>query len=65
MPQQQPVPSVQSLIPPVYPTQPGQVPPLNWSYFKPEFAGKPGEDTGAHLLKTKDWIDTHGFPERI
>ena len=36
---------------------------LNWSYFKPEFSGKPEEDTEAHLLKTNDWIDTHNFPD--
>ena len=34
---------------------------LNWSYFKPEFAGKPEEDAEAHLLRTNDWIDTHNF----
>ena len=31
---------------------------LNWSYFKPEFAGKP-EDAEAHLLRTNDWMETH------
>ena len=30
-----------------------QVEHLNWSYFKPEFSGKPDEDAGAHLLHTK------------
>ena len=27
---------------------------LNWSYFKPEFSGKPDEDAEAHLLHTSD-----------
>ena len=35
---------------------------LNWSYFKPEFAGKTDEDAEAHLLSTNDWMDTHNFP---
>ena len=35
---------------------------LNWSYFKPEFAGKP-EDVEAHLLRTNDWMDTQSFPD--
>ena len=35
---------------------------LNWSYFKPEFSGKPEEDTEAHLLRTNDWMETHNFP---
>ena len=34
---------------------------LNWSYFKPEFAGKTDEDAEAHLLRTNDWMDTHNF----
>ena len=34
---------------------------LNWSYFKPEFAGKMDEDAEAHLLRTNDWMDTHNF----
>ena len=36
---------------------------LNWSYFKPEFAGKPEEDVEEHLLRTNDWMDTHNFPD--
>ena len=36
---------------------------LNWSYFKPEFAGKPEEDAEVHLLRTNDWMDTHNFPD--
>ena len=35
---------------------------LNWSYFKPEFAGKTDEDAEAHLLRTNDWMDMHNFP---
>ena len=35
---------------------------LNWSYFKPEFLGKPEEDAEAHLLRTNDWMETHNFP---
>ena len=46
------------------PMQPIQhMPQLNWSYFKPEFSGKPEEDAEAHLLRTNDWMDTHAFPE--
>ena len=49
--------------------QPAQVsvqlgqPQLNWSYFKPEFSGKPGKDAEAHLLRTIGWMETHNFPE--
>ena len=32
------------------------MPQLNWSHFKPEFAGKPDEDVEAHFLRTNDWI---------
>ena len=35
---------------------------LNWSYFKPEFAGKLEEDAEVHLLGTNDWMETHNFP---
>ena len=35
---------------------------MNWSYFKPEFSGKPEEDPQGHFLKILDWIDTHNFP---
>ena len=35
---------------------------LNWSYFKPEFAGKMDEDAEAHLLRTNDWVDMQNFP---
>ena len=40
-----------------------QVPQLNWSYFKPEFSGKPEEDAEAHLQRTNDWMETHNFLE--
>ena len=42
---------------------PVQMPQLSWSYFKPEFSGKPEEDMIAHLLRTNDWVETHNFPE--
>ena len=55
-----PAPPVQQLVPPAQltvplaqpiPTQPANIPQLNWSHFKPEFAGKPNEDAEAHLLR--------------
>ena len=36
---------------------------LNWSYFKPEYSGKPEEDAEEHLLRTNDWMETHNFPD--
>ena len=42
---------------------PFQVPQFNWSYFKPEFSGKPEEDATAHLLRTNAWMGTHNFPQ--
>ena len=36
---------------------------LNWSYFKPEFSGKPEEDVEEHLLRTNHWMETHNFPD--
>ena len=64
-----PAPPVQPAVPPVQPAippvQPGPMPQLNWSNFKPEFAGKPDEDAGAHLLMTNDWVDNHAFPEGV
>ena len=41
------------------------MPQLIWSYFKPEFAGKPDEDAEAHLHRMNDWMDTHAFPEDV
>ena len=38
-------------------------PQLNWSYFKPEFVGKPEEDAEAHLLRMNDWMNMPDFPE--
>ena len=38
---------------------------VNWSHFKPEFLGKPEEDTEAHLLQTNDWMNAHHFLEGI
>ena len=38
---------------------------VNWSHFKPEFAGKPEEDAEAHLLCTNDWMRTHNFEENV
>ena len=55
-------PPAQPIIPPIQPIQPAPVPQLNWSHFKPEFAGKPDEDVEAHLLRNNDWMDTHAFP---
>ena len=50
------------------PTPPTQVPnpvqhQLNWSYFKPEFSGKPEEDAETHLLRTNDWMETQSIQE--
>ena len=49
---------------PVAPAVP-QRPQLNWSHFKPEYAGKPDEDAEAYLLRTNDWMDTHKFPDQV
>ena len=38
---------------PIAPDAP-QRPHLNWSHFKPKFAGKPDEDVEAHLLRMDD-----------
>ena len=40
-----------------------KMPQLSWSYFKPEFSGKPEEDAIAHLFRTNNWMETHNFPE--
>ena len=48
------VPSAPPTQPVVQPAQSGQVPQLNWSHFKPEFAGKPDEDAEVHLLRMND-----------
>ena len=49
---------------PLVPGAPSR-PQLNWSHFKPEFAGKPKEDAEAHLLRTNNWMDMHDFPDNI
>ena len=38
---------------------------MNWSHFKPEYSGKPGEDVEAHLLRTNDWMNMHDFPDDV
>ena len=38
---------------------------LNWSYFKPEFSGKPDEDAEAHLPCTNYWMNAHHFIESV
>ena len=63
---QLPAPPAQPAFPPVQmaaqSVQPDPMSQLNWSHFKPEFAGKPDEDAEAHLLRTNEWTDTHAFP---
>ena len=36
---------------------------MNWSYFKPEYSGKPEEDVEAHLLRAV--MTTHDFPDGV
>ena len=38
---------------------------LNWSNFKPEFAGKPEEEAEAHLLCSNDCMDADCFNKDI
>ena len=59
LPVQVPIPPAQPI--PIHPIQPQ----LNWSHFKPEFAGNPIEDAEEHLLRTNDWMDTHAFQECV
>ena len=49
------------------PMAPGapQRPQVNWSHFKPKFAGKPEKDTEAHLLRRNNWMDTHKFLDNV
>ena len=61
MPPQKPPAHIPNPVLP--PAPPVQIPQLNWSYFKPEFSGKPEEDAEAHLLRTNDWMETHNIPE--
>ena len=66
VPQALPAPQPAILPNQPVPTRPIQhMPQLNWSHFKPEFAGKPEEDAETHLLRTNDWVDTHAFPEGV
>ena len=57
----------QNLFLPNVPIAPGvpQRPQLNWSHFKPKYAGKPEEDAEAHLLRTNNWMDTHDFQDQV
>ena len=48
--------------PPYLPVQMANQHRLNWSYFRPEFTGKP-QDAEAHLLRTNDWMGIHNFPD--
>ena len=48
--------------PPILPDPMANQQQLNWSHFKPEFAGKADEDAEAHLLRTNDWMEAHNFP---
>ena len=41
------------------------MPLLNWSHFKPRLSRKPDEDAEAHLLRTNNWMDTHGFQDNF
>ena len=40
-------------------------PQLNWSYFKPKYAGKTDKDAEAHLLRMNNWRDTHKFLDQV
>ena len=67
----QPAPPEQSPTEPAQPdllvlqAQPVHQPLLNWSHFKPEFAGKPEDDAEAHFLHTNDWMDTKNLPDDV
>ena len=68
-PQQQPQQQQpQQQVAPQGPQQPLAVPQnvqqpiLNWSHFRPVFAGRPEEDAEAHLLHTNDWMKIHNIP---
>ena len=45
--------------------QVAQEPPLNWSHFRPEFAGKPEKVVEVYLLHTNDWINLHNILEGL
>ena len=38
---------------------------MNWSHSKPEYSGKPEEDSEAQLLRRNDWMETHTFPGMV
>ena len=64
------VPPIQLIVPPAQtiptqPIQPAHVPQLNWSHFKPQFAGKPNGNVEAYLLGMNNWIYTHVFQECV
>ena len=42
-----------------------QVVHLNWSNIKPEFSGKPDEESEAHLFCSNDWMNTHHFVDGV
>ena len=42
-----------------------QRPQLNWSHFKPIYAGRPEEDAEARLFRMNDWMDTHDFQDQV
>ena len=68
-----------SPVGPIMPAQPAPVQPVhvglvmpapqvfyqNWIGKKPEFSGKPEEDAESHLLSTRDWMETHNFPNKV
>ena len=41
-----------------------QRPQLNWSHFKPKYAGKLEEGAEAHLFRMNDWMDTQDFQDQ-
>ena len=38
---------------------------LNLSKFKPEFSGKPDDNTEVHLLHANDWMNAHHFVDGV
>ena len=65
-PNQNPLPRLNPFMPnaPIMLVAPPR-PQLNWSHFKPEYAGKSDEDAEAHLLRMNDWMDMHEFPDQV
>ena len=49
---------------PIVPGVP-QRPQLNWSHFKPKYAGKLEEDAEARLLRMNNWMDIHNFQDQV